>query len=83
MATLDGFSPYGCGMSAQHAVEALWRAHGLPDTLKEYYKLYEQEKAPLYDDVDSGYCFWFNTVNKKLYKGIKNKDLSLIIFFEV
>ena len=41
MATLDGFQAYPCGMTAQHAVEALWNAHGINETLKSYTKIIE------------------------------------------
>jgi len=84
MATLDGFQAYPCGMTAQHAVEALWRAHGITETLKSYTKIIESNDPPTYDGFTSnGIMLWWNTANSKLYKGMKNQTLQLIVWFEI
>ncbi len=81
--TNENFSPYGCGMTAQHAVEALWRAHGIPETLKSYIKVIEQDTPPTYAEADNDSLFWFNTQNKKLYRASKNTTLQILVFFEL
>jgi hypothetical protein len=79
----DLYSPYGCGMTAQHAVEALWRAAGLPETLKSYSKIITSTTPPVYTDADNDNLFWYCTTNNKLYRASRNKDLQLLVWFEV
>lgn len=83
MATLDGFQAYPCGMTAQHAVEALWRAHGIPETLKRYTKIIEGPTVPGISEFDCDIMLWWNTSNRKLYKGFRNSDLQVVTWFEV
>lgn len=84
MATLDGFQAYPCGMTAQHAVEALWKAHGINETLKSYTKIIESNDPPTYTEFASNsIMLWWNMSNYKLYKGFKSPDLQLLVWFEV
>lgn len=84
MATLDGFQAYPCGMTAQHAVEALWRAHGLTETLKSYTKIIESDTPPKVTEFENKtIMLWWNTSNYKLYKGFKNNILQVVVWFEV
>lgn len=83
MATLDGFQAYPCGMTAQHAVEALWKAHGINETLKSYTKIIESNDPPTYAESYNGIMLWWNISNYKLYKGFKSPDLQLLVWFEV
>ena len=83
MATLDGFQAYPCGMTAQHAVEALWNAHGINETLKSYTKIIESNEPPSITEFTSdGILLWWNTSNHKFYKGFRNPDLPIIVWFE-
>lgn len=84
MATLDGFQAYPCGMTAQHAVEALWKAHGITETLKGYTKIIESNDPPsIAEFTSNGIMLWWNMSNYKLYKGFKNPYLHLLVWFEV
>lgn len=82
MATLDGFQAYPCGMTAQHAVEALWRAHGIAETLKKYTKIIVGPNPPGIGEFDCNVMLWWNDSNRKLYKGFRNSDLQLVTWFE-
>ena len=62
----SNYSPYGSGMTAQHAVEALWRASALPETLKEYIKIITGTQPPQYADAD----------NDALLSGVESRTSS-------
>ena len=80
MATNDGYSPFATGMSAKQAVQALWNAYNINTN---YSKVIRQSTAPNYSDVPNDCCFWYNTNTNKLYRCIRNTDLSLLMWFEV
>lgn len=79
----SNYSPYGSGMTAQHAVEALWRASALPETLKEYIKIITGTQPPQYTDADNDALFWYCTTNNKLYRAHRNTTLQLLVWFEI
>lgn len=79
----SNYSPYGSGMTAQHAVEALWRAASLPETLKKYIKIITGTQPPAYTDADNDALFWYCTLNNKLYRAHRNTTLQLLVWFEI
>lgn len=83
MLETDNYQPYGCGMTAQHAVEALWRASDLPETLKEYSKIVCGTTPPTYEDADNDNLFWYCALNNKLYRASRNQTLQLLVWLEV
>ena len=80
MATNDGYSPYATGMSAKQAVQALWNAYNINTN---YSKVISQNTAPSYSDVPNDCSYWSNTSTNKLYRGVRNDELVLIMWFEV
>jgi hypothetical protein len=80
MATLDGFSPYSSGMTAKQAVQSLWNAYNINTN---YSKVISSPNPPAYQDVSNDCSFWYCTSTNKLYKGVRNTDLLLIMWFEV
>ena len=80
MATLDGYSPYGTGMSAKQAVEALWNAYNVP---KNYCKIKRSETVPSFSDIQNDCSFWYNEKTCKWYRAHRNTDLKMIFWFEV
>jgi hypothetical protein len=80
MATNDGYSPYATGMSAKQAVQALWNAYNINTN---YSKVISQNTAPSYSDVPNDCSYWYNTSTNKLYRGVRNDELVLIMWFEV
>lgn len=83
MATRDGYEPYATGMTAEHAVRALWMANSLPETLKSYSRIVKQETAPLYKDVYNDCSYWYNIKTNKLYRAIRNDTYKILAWFEV
>ena len=80
MATNDGYSPYATGMSAKQAVQALWNAYNINTN---YSKVISQNNPPSYSDVPNDCSYWYNTSTNKLYRGVRNDELTLIMWFEV
>ena len=80
MATNDGYSPYATGMSAKQAVQALWNAYNINTN---YSKVISQNSPPSYSDVPNDCSYWYNTSTNKLYRGVRNDELALIMWFEV
>lgn len=80
MATNDGYSPYATGMSAKQAVQALWNAYNINTN---YSKVISQNTPPSYSDVPNDCSYWYNTSTNKLYRGVRNDELVLIMWFEV
>lgn len=80
MATLDNYSPYGTGMSAKQAVEALWNGYNLPNN---YCMIISKDTPPNFNDVKTDCTYWYNTANCKLYRAHKNDEESIVVWFEV
>lgn len=83
MATLDGYSPYPLDLTAKDAVAAIKRAHLLEETLKGYSSVYESDTPPNVAEVYNGSEFWLNTNTGRLYRGYKNSDLNIVVWFEI
>ena len=83
MATNDGYNPYPLNLSAQQSVEAIHRAHKLPETLAQYPHITKTETPPTFADVETSGEFWFNTTTSKLYRAFKNDAENVLIWIEV
>jgi len=83
MATLDGFAPYPINLSAKNSVDAIHRAHVLPETLSHYSFVAVTDTPPAYGDVKTSCEFWVNSETGKVYRSCVNHEEEIIIWFEV
>ena len=80
MATLDNYSPYGTGMTARQATEALWNAYNMSGS---FCKIIRSTTAPGWNDVPNDCSFWYNETNCKLYRAWRNSSQGILIWIEV
>lgn len=80
MATLDGYAPYATGMTASQAVQALWNAYNIGTNFS---KVISQPNPPGYQEIPNDCSFWYCTTTNKLYRALRNEDLSMLAWFEV
>jgi len=83
MATQDGYAPYPINLTAKQSVDAIHRAHKLPETLAQYSHIAQTDTPPTYEDIETSGEFWFNTTNGKVYRAFKNDDDQVLVWFEV
>lgn len=83
MATLDGYNPYGCGLTAKQVVDALRRGHNLEATLKNYAFIASTTTPPTYDEIDTVGEFWYNEETGKLYRAFIDQLEKIVCWFQI
>lgn len=83
MATNDGYNPYPINLSAKQSVEAIRRAHVLPETLAHYSFISKTDTPPTISEIKTSGEFWFNESNGKLYRSYISDTDNVLVWFEV
>lgn len=86
MASLDNYTPFSVGMTANQARDALWAAYGIKKTIVQMCATYvEAESEPRYADISdkSKVCFWFQPSTNRLFRALTQKNVETVVWMQV